>query len=108
MLAGREIPIIKTKSEIEKIRIAGRMVGAVTAEKTRVMAGCREALWSGIRQVRPANRLKDVARAIEDSVNASGSYGIVEEYVGHGIGRQLHEAPQVPNYVSRKLEDCVL
>jgi methionyl aminopeptidase len=90
-------------------------VGAVTPEVTELMAVCRDSLWAGIKAVRPGARLSDVARAIETAVRAretpaTGQYGIVEEYVGHGIGQKLHEAPQVPNFVSSALlrNDLVL
>ena len=57
----------------------------------------RNALWQGLGQVRDGNRLGDVGAAIEAVANGYG-YGVVREYVGHGIGRALHEDPSVPNY----------
>jgi methionyl aminopeptidase len=57
----------------------------------------RNALWQGLGQVRDGNRLGDVGAAIE-AVAAANGYGVVREYVGHGIGRSLHEDPSVPNY----------
>ncbi len=57
----------------------------------------RRALWSAIEQVRVGNRLGDIGAAIE-RVAAERGYGVVREYVGHGIGRALHEDPAVPNY----------
>ena len=55
-------------------------------------------MWAGIAHVRRrGNRLGDIGSAIAD-VGAAHGYGVVEEYVGHGIGRQMHEEPQVPNY----------
>lgn len=88
-------------------------VGEVSETTDGVLTACREALWAGIEAVKPGNRLSDVARAIEGAVRGREDgrrYGIVEEYVGHGIGRSLHEAPQVPNYVSGQLRrsDMVL
>ncbi|MDP8978422.1 MAG: type I methionyl aminopeptidase [Actinomycetota bacterium] len=57
----------------------------------------RAALWSGLRQARAGRRLTDISAAVESHALAHG-YGVVREYVGHGIGRALHEDPQVPNY----------
>lgn len=57
----------------------------------------RNALWQGLSQVRDGNRLGDVGAAIQAVADGHG-YGVVREYVGHGIGRSLHEDPSVPNY----------
>ena len=57
----------------------------------------REALWSGIASARVDNRLGDIGAAVQTHADARG-YGLVREYVGHGVGRALHEAPSVPNY----------
>ncbi|GGI05868.1 type I methionyl aminopeptidase [Egicoccus halophilus] len=57
----------------------------------------RNALWRGLAEVRDGNRLGDVGAAIEAVADTRG-YGVVREYVGHGIGRSLHEDPSVPNY----------
>jgi len=64
----------------------------------------RESLERAIDQVRSGNRLFDVCGAVEQHVTANG-FSVVREYVGHGIGTQLHEEPQVPNYVDRKNEN---
>ncbi|MGL4173175.1 MAG: type I methionyl aminopeptidase [Actinomycetota bacterium] len=59
----------------------------------------RNSLWQGIAALAVRGRLDDVGAAIEDSIMSAGpDYGIVEDYVGHGIGTQMHQAPQVPNY----------
>jgi methionyl aminopeptidase len=55
-----------------------------------------EALWAGLRAVRPGGRLSDVGAAVEAVVRPHG-YGILEDYTGHGIGRAMHEPPHVPN-----------
>ncbi|MBW3661917.1 MAG: type I methionyl aminopeptidase [Actinobacteria bacterium] len=57
----------------------------------------RSALWQGLAQVRSGRALGDIGAAIEQ-VAVAGGYGLVREYVGHGIGRALHEDPSVPNY----------
>jgi methionyl aminopeptidase len=57
----------------------------------------RDALWRGIDAARVGNRLGDIGAAVQELADLGG-YGLVREYVGHGVGRDLHEAPSVPNY----------
>lgn len=57
----------------------------------------RESLYLGIDQARPGKRIGDIGHAVQRFVESHG-FSVVREYVGHGIGRQLHEAPQIPNY----------
>ena len=73
-------------------------VGDISPERVRLLQVCETALWQGLAQVRAGNRLTDVSHAVEDSVRAAGPYGIIEEYVGHGIGSAMHMDPPVPNY----------
>ncbi len=73
-------------------------VGGICPELTRLLQVCETALWQGLAQVRAGNRLTDVSHAVETSVRAAGPYGIIEEYVGHGIGSAMHMDPPVPNY----------
>jgi len=79
-------------------------VGEVSEETKKLLEVTRESLELAIGQVRSGNRLFDVCGAVEQHVTANG-FSIVREYVGHGIGTQLHEEPQVPNYVDRKNEN---
>ncbi|MCL5743541.1 MAG: type I methionyl aminopeptidase [Acidobacteria bacterium] len=79
-------------------------VGEVSEEAQRLMRVTEESLELAIQQVRPGNRLFDICATIENHVTSNG-FSIVREYVGHGIGTQLHEEPQVPNYVDRKNEN---
>jgi methionine aminopeptidase type I len=72
-------------------------VGKPTVLGQRVSQVCFEALWRGIRQVRPGNRLGDIGNAIQTFVEAQGC-SVVREYCGHGIGRVFHEDPQVLHY----------
>jgi methionyl aminopeptidase len=72
-------------------------VGEVGPRERALVTATEDALWAGLAQARPGNRLSDVSHAVEQSLLA-GRYGIVREYVGHGIGSQMHMAPQVPNY----------
>lgn len=72
-------------------------IGEVSPEAQRLIDVTHEALWAGIRQVRKGAHLGDIGSAVS-AIGETGGYGVVEEYVGHGIGRQMHEEPQVPNY----------
>ena len=76
------------------------------AEDRRLVELTEDALWAGISVLRVGGRLYAVGEAVEASIEAAGEadgreYGIVEEYVGHGIGRSMHEDPQIPNYAVR-------
>lgn len=72
-------------------------VGNVSPEAQRLMEVTQESLRLGIEQCREGNRVFDIGHAIQNYVERFG-YGVVREFVGHGIGRALHEEPQVPNY----------
>lgn len=73
-------------------------VGAIDDDARRLLTVTREALELGIAQVRPGNTIGDIARAIQTHVEAAG-FSVVRALVGHGIGSEMHEPPQVPNYV---------
>jgi methionyl aminopeptidase len=72
-------------------------VGSISTEAARLIDVTHEALWRGIEQVRAGARMGAVSNAIQTHAEASG-YSVVREYVGHGVGREMHEEPQVPNY----------
>jgi methionyl aminopeptidase len=72
-------------------------LAAATPEVQALVSATRNALWRGLEQVQHGRRLGDVGAAIE-AVAVEHGYGVVREYVGHGIGRALHEDPSVPNY----------
>ena len=72
-------------------------VGTVRAELGRLTATCERALWHGLAAARPGARLGDISHAVERYARAAGKYGIVEDYVGHGIGTEMHMDPPVPN-----------
>ncbi|HET7173009.1 MAG TPA: type I methionyl aminopeptidase [Nocardioidaceae bacterium] len=72
-------------------------VGKAAPVHLELMAVCEEALWRGIAAARVGGRVGDISAAVESHVRAQGDYGIVEEYVGHGIGSAMHMAPNVPN-----------
>lgn len=70
------------------------MIGEVSPAARRLVKTTYEATWAGIRQVKPGARLGDIGHAIQRHAEAAG-YSVVREYCGHGIGRQMHEEPQV-------------
>jgi methionyl aminopeptidase len=72
-------------------------VGRVTEEKARLLRVTEEALFLGIAQARAGNHLHDVSAAVQRHVEAAG-FSIVRDLVGHGIGKNLHEDPAIPNY----------
>lgn len=75
-------------------------VGNVSSEAIRLLKTTKASLYAGIAAIQKQGRLGDVSFAIQDFCEKEG-YGIVRELVGHGIGRNLHEAPEVPNYGKR-------
>lgn len=72
-------------------------VGQITAGDQKLLDVTRESLFKGLEQASPTARLSDISHAIEAYVLPFG-FSIVREYVGHGVGKQLHEEPQIPNY----------
>ena len=72
-------------------------VGTVSPQKKRLLEVGEKCMWAGIEAAQVGNRLGDVGHAIQSVAEAAG-YGVVREYVGHGIGRSMHEEPNVPNY----------
>lgn len=73
-------------------------VGEVPPEVSRLLEVCEEAMWRGFAAARLGGHLTDISAAIESHVRGRGDFGIVEEYVGHGIGSAMHQPPNVPNY----------
>jgi methionyl aminopeptidase len=83
-------------------------VGEVTPAKLELLRVTEESLWHGMAAARLGGRLVDISRGVEDYVRSQphptgGSWGIVEEYVGHGIGTEMHQDPQVHNYVGPRM-----
>jgi len=72
-------------------------VGEIDPETAKLLAATEEALEKGIAQARPGNQVKDIGKAVEACVSGYG-FSVVREFVGHGVGRKLHEEPHVPNY----------
>jgi len=72
-------------------------VGPISEEAEKLIAVTHDALEKGVAEMVPGNRLSDIGHAVEARSVREG-YGVVRQFVGHGIGRQMHEPPQVPNY----------
>ena len=72
-------------------------IGEIDSQKALLISVTREALRKGVEKAMVGNRLSDISHAIQDYIELHG-FSVVRDFVGHGIGRQLHEEPQVPNY----------
>jgi methionyl aminopeptidase len=72
-------------------------VGNVTPPARQLLATTEEALFDAVEQCRPGNRLGDVSHAVQTRVEADG-FSVIRSLVGHGIGREMHEDPQIPNF----------
>lgn len=77
------------------------IIGEVRPEVLDLVKHTKEAMYLGIEQAIVGNRTGDIGFAIEQATNKKYGYGVVRELVGHGVGRQMHEDPQVPNYGKR-------
>ena len=75
--------------------------GGCSPLAAKLMHVTTDALYLGIAQARPGNRVTDISRAIQEYVESNG-FSIVREFVGHGVGRSVHEEPQIPNYVDHR------
>ena len=75
------------------------LVGNVSDEVRKLVEVTKECFYEGIRFARPGYRVSDISKAIQAHAESNG-YGVVRELTGHGVGRQLHEDPEVPNYYS--------
>ncbi len=76
-------------------------VGKVTTEAERLLSVTRESFEAGMAAALPGNRIRDISQAVQQVVERNG-FGVVRDYVGHGIGTEMHEEPQIPNYVGRE------
>ncbi len=72
-------------------------VGEVSPDAERLLEACQAALAAGVDQCRPGNRLSDISHAVQH-VTESAGFSVVRSLVGHGVGRSMHEDPQIPNY----------
>ncbi|MBP6741079.1 MAG: type I methionyl aminopeptidase [Leptospiraceae bacterium] len=78
------------------------LVGKVKPEIKKLVTDTEKAMWIGIEQVRPGNRVNDISNAIDEFLTANG-YGIVRDLMGHGIGKKFHEDPQIPHFKQTRL-----
>lgn len=76
-------------------------VGNISPEAQRLIEATKQSFFEGIKHAVEGNRIIDISSAIESYVTSFG-YSVVRDYVGHGIGRNMHEEPQIPNYRSRE------
>lgn len=72
-------------------------IGEINEEKERLLQATEEALYKGIAQAVKGNRVGDIGHAIQACIEAAGYY-VVKKYIGHGVGREMHEDPEVPNF----------
>ena len=82
-------------------------VGKIKPQAQKLIEAAEEALYAGIAQVKAGNTLLDIAGAIEDSVQAN-NFTVVEEFTGHGVGRNLHEEPSVFNFRTHEIPNVTL
>jgi len=73
-------------------------VGEIADEASRLLEACEEALYAGIEEARVGNAIGDISAAVQRAVEAAG-FAVVRSLVGHGVGRSMHEEPQIPNFV---------
>jgi methionyl aminopeptidase len=76
-------------------------VGGCGVLAQKLMDVTEKSLFEGIAQAVPGNRVTDISRAVQNYVEVNG-FSVVREFVGHGVGRTMHEEPQIPNYVDAK------
>lgn len=76
-------------------------VGRISDEAQRLIDVTRQSFFEGIRFAKPGNRVLDISAGVQNYVEAQG-FSLVRDFVGHGVGAQLHEAPEVPNYVDTR------
>jgi methionyl aminopeptidase len=79
-------------------------VGGCGVLAQRLMDVTEQSLYLGIAAAVAGNRVTDISRAVQEYVEGNG-FSVVREFVGHGVGRTMHEEPQVPNFVDRKMND---
>ena len=72
-------------------------VGTISEEAERLIRVTRESFFSGVRFAKKGCRLSDISHAVQETAEAAG-FSVIRDFVGHGVGRELHEDPQVPNY----------
>ncbi len=76
-------------------------------EKEKFLRVGEETLWKAIEQVKPGNHIGDISRVIQQNIEGAG-YSIIKSLVGHGVGKNLHEDPQIPGYLTSSIEDTMI
>ncbi|HEX5024097.1 MAG TPA: type I methionyl aminopeptidase [Agriterribacter sp.] len=76
-------------------------IGTLNGEVKQLLKATKESLYRGVEKAVSGNRVGDISYAVQESTEGKYGYGVVRELVGHGLGKQLHEDPQVPNYGKR-------
>ncbi len=80
------------------------LIGEVSAEDRRLCRITQEALYAGLKKIKPGVAFGEIGTAIQKFIKKSGRFGIVKEYCGHGIGKEFHEAPQIVHYKNNERE----
>lgn len=88
----------------ETVRVGGAKNDAID----KFLEKGKKALFAGIKEARVGNRVGHISKAIQDIVEKEGRYSVVRTLIGHGVGRELHEEPEVPGFVNRKIEKTPL
>jgi methionyl aminopeptidase len=83
-------------------------IGEIPEKTKKLLALTREALERGIQAAQPGNSIASIGKAVESYTKSQGSYGIIRDLVGHGVGHAVHEDPLIPNYYDKKLESIKL
>ena len=79
-------------------------VGKISVEAKKLIEATEDSFWAGVQKLRDGGRLSDYSKAVQAYAEGSG-FSVVRNLVGHGIGKDLHEDPYIPNYWNRKQED---
>ena len=83
-------------------------VGEISKEARELKEVTEKSFWEGIKNIGPGKMLSDYSRAVQNFVENKHGFSLVRNLVGHGIGRELHEDPQIPNYYNKKYQDVRL
>ena len=75
----------------------------LSAKRQKIADTCEASLWAGIAALAGAKKLNEVGRAVEKTIRANGQFGILRDYIGHGVGRSMHEDPAVFNYATKDM-----
>lgn len=82
-------------------------VGNVSPEAKKLIKVTEQSFWEGVKNIGPGKKLSEYSKAVQKYVEANG-FSVVRNLVGHGVGRDLHEDPQIPNYFNKKYQDVKL